>query len=220
MIGRSLFTDLRTTVVGDVITIGDPEYDDVWSIWNGAIDGHSAVFVQARTTSDVATAIATAREYDLPLSVRGGGHHVSGSALVDDGVVVDLSGVNEVVIDPEARTARVGPGARVADVLGPVQEHGLSPIVGSAAQNGVAGSTLAGGIGWLRRKFGLGVDNLLSVKLVTVDGGVLTASASESPGPLLGDSRRWAKRWRRHELRVGTRRGRSPGGRRPDLLSD
>lgn len=147
MIRSSLFTDLRTAVVGDVIAIGDPEYDDARSIWNGAIDRHPAVFVQARTTSDVATAIATAREYDLPLSVRGGGHHVSGSALVDDGVVVDLSGMNEVVIDPEARTAHVGPGARVADVFGPAQEHGLSSIVGSAAQNGVAGSTLAGGIG-------------------------------------------------------------------------
>lgn len=174
-------THLRAAISGEILTPNDAGYHEARSLWNGAIDRHPAVFVRAAATDDVATAIATARAHDLPLSVRGGGHHVTGVALVDDGLVVDLSGMDEVSIDAATRTARVGPGARVADVLGPAQEHGLSPIVGSAAQNGIAGSTLAGGIGWIRRKFGLGIDNLRSVELVTVDGDVRTASESENP---------------------------------------
>ena len=109
--------------------------------------------------------------------MRGGGHGVTGAALVDDGLVIDMDGMNAVTIDPATRTARVVPGARVSDALEPAQEHELSPVVRSAAQTGVAGSTLAGGIGWLRRKFGLGIDNLRSVELVTADGNVLTVSA-------------------------------------------
>ncbi|WP_049996170.1 FAD-binding oxidoreductase [Halococcus sediminicola] len=177
---RSAIADLRAAVTGDVITSDDAGYEEACKLWNGAIDRRPAVFVRAASAGDVATAIATARENDLPLSVRGGGHHVTGVALVNDGLVVDLSGMDKVTIDPETRTAQVGPGARVADVLNPAQEHGLSPVVGSAAQNGVAGSTLAGGIGWLRRKVGLGVDNLRSVELVTVEGDILTASESEN----------------------------------------
>ena len=178
---ESIVTDLRTAISGDITTADDAGYEEARHLWNGAVDRHPAVFVRAASTDDVATAIAAARDHDLPLSVLGGGHHVTGSALVDDGLVVDMSGMNDVTIDPESRTTRVGPGARVADVLTPAQEHGLSPIVGSAAQTGIAGSTLAGGIGWLRRKFGLGVDHLQSVELVTTDGTVLTVSADENP---------------------------------------
>ena len=178
---ESIVTDLRAAISGDIITTDDGGYEEARHLWNGAVDRHPAVFVRAASTDDVATAIAAARDHDLPLSVLGGGHHVTGSALVDDGLVIDMSGMNDVTIDPESRTARVGPGARVADVLTPAQEHGLSPIVGSAAQTGIAGSTLAGGIGWLRRKFGLGVDHLQSVELVTTDGTVLTVSADENP---------------------------------------
>ena len=181
ILDESIVTDLRAAVSGDVITADDAGYEKARQLWNGAVDRHPAVFVRVTSTDDVATAIAAARDHDLPLSVLGGGHHVTGSALVDDGLVVDMCELNDVTIDPERRTARVGPGARVADVLGPAQEHGLSPVVGSAAQTGIAGSTLAGGIGWLRRKFGLGIDNLRSVELVTTDGAVLTASADENP---------------------------------------
>ncbi|WP_247000906.1 FAD-binding oxidoreductase [Halosolutus gelatinilyticus] len=177
---EAVVSELRTAVDGDVIARADPNYTAARRLWNGRIDRRPAVFVRAASSEDVAAGIAMAREYDLPLSVRGGGHHVTGSALVEDGLVIDLGAMNEVVIDPETRTARVGPGSRVSDVLDPAQEHGLAPIVGSAAQNGVAGSTLAGGIGWLRRKFGLGIDALRSVELVTADGAVLTASESEN----------------------------------------
>ena len=178
---ESFVTDLRAAVEGDVTTPEDSGYEEARTLWNGAVEKHPAVFVRAAGTADVAAAIAAAREAGLPLSVRGGGHHVTGAALVDGGLVVDLSGMDGVDVDPERRTARVGPGARVADVLEPAQEYGLSPVVGSAAQNGVAGSTLAGGIGWLRRAVGLGVDHLRSVELVTVEGEVLRASESEHP---------------------------------------
>jgi FAD/FMN-containing dehydrogenase len=174
-------TDLRSTVTGDVLARDDAGYDGARRLWNGAVDRRPAAIVRARSTDDVAASIAVARERGLALSVRGGGHHVTGAALVDDGVVIDLGEIDDVAIDVERRTARVGPGARVADVLGPAQEHGLAPVVGSAAQNGVAGSTLGGGIGWLRREFGLGIDSLRSVELVTADGEVLTASPDEHP---------------------------------------
>ncbi|WP_331235482.1 FAD-binding oxidoreductase [Natronorarus salvus] len=178
---ESIVTELRSAIDGEVITAADPGYEEACRLWNGAIDRRPTLVVRAASTDDVVTAVSTAREHGLPLSVRGGGHGVTGTALVDAGLVVDLTGMDAVTIDPEARIARVGPGARVSDVLNPAQEHGLSPIVGSAAQNGIAGSTLAGGIGWLRRRFGLGIDALRSVEIVTVDGDVLTASESENP---------------------------------------
>jgi FAD/FMN-containing dehydrogenase len=180
-IDEPLVSELRDAVFGTVIVPTDAAYDDARTVWNGAVDRYPSVIVRVKTTADVAVAIAFARKYDLSLAVRGGGHHVTGSAVIDDGLVIDLSGMNDVVIDPETHTAHVGPGARVSDVLVPAQEHGLSPIVGSAAQNGVAGSTLAGGIGWLRRKHGLGVDHLRSVEMVTVEGDVVTANEVENP---------------------------------------
>lgn len=172
---EQLVSDLRSTIDGDIVTPADRGYDEARSLWNGAIDRRPSVIIVPASVGDVATGIAVAREHDLPLAVRGGGHHVTGAAMVEDGLVIDLSGMDDVTIDPGARIATVGPGARVSDVFDPAQEHGLSPVVGSAAQNGIAGSTLAGGIGWIRRKFGLGVDNLRSVELVTVDGDVVTA---------------------------------------------
>jgi FAD/FMN-containing dehydrogenase len=180
-IGDAVLAELHAAVSGAVLTPEDADYDAARELWNGRVERHPAVFVRAASADDVATAVRAAREHDLPLAVRGGGHHVTGSALVDGGLVVDLSGMDVVAVDPASRTARVGPGARVSDVLEPAQAHGLAPIAGSAAQNGVAGSTLAGGIGWLRRKSGLGVDHLRSVELVTADGEVLTASETEHP---------------------------------------
>ena len=176
---ESTVSDLRAAVSGDVIRPDDAAYDDVRAVWNGAVDRYPAVVVRAERTEDVAAALRFAREHDLPLAVRGGGHHVTGSAVVDDGLVVDLSGMDAVSVDPATRTARVGPGARVGDVLGLAQEHGLAPVVGSAAQTGIAGSTLGGGIGWLRRAHGLGIDHLTAVELVTVDGAVVRASGSD-----------------------------------------
>ena len=177
----SLVSDLRAAVAGDVTVRGDDAYDAARTVWNGRIDRSPAVVVRVASSEDVAAAIRFAREHDLPLAVRGGGHHVTGSAVVDDGLVVDLSGLTSVSLDVDARTVRAGAGCRVADVLSVTQEHGLAIAAGSAAQTGLAGSTLGGAIGWTRRAHGLGVDCLRSVDLVTVDGRVVTASADENP---------------------------------------
>lgn len=177
---QSLVSDLRSTVTGDVITPEDDSYHDARAVWNGRIDRFPAVIVRVSSTEDTAESISFARKHDLQLAVRGGGHHVTGSAVVDDGLVVDLSNLAEVDVDPEARSVRVGAGCRVSDVLSKTQEHGLAFPCGSAAHNGVAGSTLGGAIGWARRKHGLGVDALRSVEIVTVEGDVLTASETEN----------------------------------------
>jgi FAD/FMN-containing dehydrogenase len=180
-IDQTLVSDLRAAVTGTVVTPEDGGYHDARALWNGRIDRYPAVLVQAATTGDVAATIRFAREQDRPLAVRGGGHHVTGSALVDGGVVVDCSTLTSVDLDVDARTVRVGAGCRVSDVLSVTQPHGLAVVCGSAAHNGVAGSTLGGAIGWVRRAFGLGVDSLRSVELVTVEGDVVTASADERP---------------------------------------
>ncbi|MFB6192255.1 MAG: FAD-binding oxidoreductase [Haloarculaceae archaeon] len=177
----STASDLRAAVAGDLIVPGDETYDEARALWNGRIDRHPAAVVSATSTDDVAAALRFARAHDRPIAVRGGGHHVTGSAVVDDGVVIDLSELTDVAVDADARTVRVGAGCRVSDVLSATQEHGLAIACGSAAHNGVAGSTLAGAIGWVRRTHGLGVDGLRSVELVTVDGEVLTASGTEHP---------------------------------------
>ena len=171
----SLVSDLRAAVAGDVA------YHDVRGVWNGYADRFPAAVVRVTSADDIAATIRFAREHDRPLAVRGGGHHVTGSAVVDDGVVIDLSNLTDVELDLDDRTVRVGAGCRVSDVLSVTQEHGLAIACGSAAHNGVAGSTLGGAIGWVRREHGLGVDSLRSVELVTVDGGVPTASDEESP---------------------------------------
>jgi FAD/FMN-containing dehydrogenase len=177
----SLVSDLRTTVDGDVVTPDHDDYHAARAVWNGRIDRFPAAIVRVTSADDVAATLAFARANDLQIAVRGGGHHVTGSAVVDGGVVVDLSTLTTVDLDPDARTVRVGAGCRVSDVLSVTQPHGLAIACGSAAHNGVAGSTLGGAIGWIRRQHGLGVDSLRSVELVTVGGDTLTASADENP---------------------------------------
>jgi FAD/FMN-containing dehydrogenase len=177
---QSLVSDLRTAVAGDVVVPEDADYDDARAVWNGRIERYPAALVRVTSADDVAAAIGFAREHDRQIAVRGGGHHVTGSAVVDDGIVVDLSNLTNVAVDPDAQTVRVGAGCRVSDVLSATQEHGLAIACGSAAHNGVAGSTLGGAIGWVRREHGLGIDGLRSVGMVTVDGDVLTASETEN----------------------------------------
>lgn len=174
-------SDLRAAVGGEVITPENDTYDDARAVWNGRINRFPAVIVRVTSTNDVATTIRFARGQERQIAVRGGGHHVTGSAVVDDGVVIDLSMLTDVTVDPDARTVRIGAGCRVSDVLSKTLEHGLAIACGSAAHNGVAGSTLGGAIGWVRREHGLGIDNLRSVELVTVDGDALTVSESEHP---------------------------------------
>jgi len=170
-------SDLR----GTVIRPGDTEYDDARAVWNGVIDRYPAVIARCRGVADVRTALALANEADLPVSVRGGGHNVAGSAVCDDGLVVDCSEMTAVSVDPDARTVWVQAGATWADVDHETQAFGLATPGGVVSDTGVAGLTLGGGIGHLRCRYGLSCDNLRSAELVTADGDVVTASETENP---------------------------------------
>ncbi|ODR80011.1 FAD-linked oxidase, partial [Haladaptatus sp. W1] len=171
--------DLRETLRGTLIRPTDEDYDEARGVWNGMIDRHPALIVQCSGTADVIVAVNFAREYDLEIAVRGGGHNVAGTAVCDDGIVIDLSAMRAVWIDPPARTARVQGGALWGDVDHEAQAHGLATPGGIVSHTGVAGLTLGGGIGWLMRKHGLTVDNLLSADMVTADGKFIRASEDE-----------------------------------------
>ncbi|WP_339106160.1 FAD-binding oxidoreductase [Haloterrigena salinisoli] len=164
----------------------DADYDDARSVWNGMIDRHPALIARCRGVGDVISAVDFAREYDLLVAVRGGGHNVAGTAVCDDGLVIDLSEMRGVWVDPDARTARVQSGATWADVDHETQAFGLATPGGAVSETGVAGLTLGGGIGHLRCKYGLTCDNLVSVTLVTADGDYLTASEDKNPDLLWG----------------------------------
>ena len=166
---------------GVLITPDHHEYDDARAVWNGAIDRRPGVIARCRSTDDVVAAVRFARERDLAIAVRGGGHNVAGTAVCDDGLVVDLSLMNAVEVDPARRTALVQGGALWRDVDGSTQAHGLATTGGIVGHTGVGGLTLGGGIGWLMRKHGLTVDNLLEVELVTASGEVVRASDEDHP---------------------------------------
>ena len=172
---------LRGEVRGSVVARGDAGYDDVRRVWNAMIDRRPALFVRVGEASDVGKALAFARTHALPLSVRGAGHNIAGTALCDDGVVIDFAAMKAVTVDPSARRARVQPGATLADFDAAVQAHALATPVGINSTTGIAGLTLGGGFGWITRKFGMTVDNLSSVRIVTADGQERVASASEHP---------------------------------------
>ncbi|MDZ5812544.1 FAD-binding oxidoreductase [Halorubrum sp. AD140] len=161
---------------GALLLPDDDGYEDARTVWNGLINRYPALVVRANGPADVAAAVRFARETDLELSVRGGAHNQTGSAVVNQGLVIDLSEMDRIEVDPAARTARVGPGTRAEEVLAATQEHGLAFPTGSAGDVGIPGSTLGGGIGWIRRKYGLAVDALRSLEVVTADGEVRRAS--------------------------------------------
>ncbi len=165
---------------GDLIRPDDADYDDARAVWNGMIDKHPALIARCRGVGDVITAVDFAREHDLLVAVRGGGHNVAGTAVCDDGLVIDLSEMQGVWVDPDAQTAWVQAGATWADVDHETQVFGLATPGGVVSDTGVAGLTLGGGIGHLRCKYGLSCDNLASVDVVTADGEFLTASEDEN----------------------------------------
>ncbi len=164
---------------GDLIAPSDPDYDEARKIWNGMVDKRPALIARCSGTADIAAAVGAARSMDLPIAVRGGGHNVAGHALNDDGLVIDLSRLKGISVDSHARTARVQPGANWGDLDRETQLHGLATPGGMMSRTGVAGFTLGGGMGYLRRKWGLASDNLISAEVVTADGNVLTASETE-----------------------------------------
>ena len=171
---------LRETVRGPVLTPDDPGYDEARSIWNALIDRRPALIVQCSGAADVVDAVNFAREQGLVLSIRAGGHNVAGNAVNDGGIVLDLSQMRGVHVDPNAQTVRVQGGATWGDLDRETQLFGLAVPGGVVSTTGIAGLTLHGGVGHLRRKHGLSIDNLISVDIVTADGQFRRASASEN----------------------------------------
>lgn len=180
-------TDARTTEYsiagfgGTIIAPDDVDYDGARAVFNGMIDRRPAVIARCHEGDDVVAVVDFARENDLPLSVYGGGHGVTGSAVVDAGVCLDMRGMRRVVVDPDAATARVGGGATWGEVDAATQQHGLAVTGGRVSTTGVAGLALGSGSGWLERAFGFVCDNLLEAQVVTADGRIVVASETENP---------------------------------------
>jgi FAD/FMN-containing dehydrogenase len=178
--GSEAMQEFAARIRGPLIQPGDAGYDEARSVWNGLIDRRPALIVRPTGTADVVEAVNFARDSGLLLSIRGGGHNVAGNAVNDGGIVIDLSGMRGVHVDPATRRVRVQGGATLADLDRETQVFGLAVPAGVVSPTGVAGLTLHGGAGHLRRKYGLTIDNLLSVEIVTADGQVRTASAAEN----------------------------------------
>lgn len=175
------FADLRTRLRGPVLTPGEAGYDEARRTVSIAVDRYPAAIVRAADAHDVAAAVTFARAHGLPLAVRSGGHSIARLSVVDDALVVDLSRMKRIEIDPTTRTARVEPGATSGDLAGPAHAHGLALTTGDTHSVGMGGLTTGGGIGYLVRKHGLTIDNLLAAQVVTADGEILTASETEHP---------------------------------------
>ena len=165
---------------GDILNPGDAGYDEARKVFNGMIDRSPAIIARCADADDVAAAVNLAREHDLPLSVYGGGHGVTGSAVVDAGICIDLRRMNAVDVDPDARTVRAEGGLTWGEVDAATQEHGLAVTGGRVSGTGVGGLTLGSGSGWLDRKLGFICDNLIAAEVVTADGSRVTASEDEN----------------------------------------
>jgi FAD/FMN-containing dehydrogenase len=171
---------LKNNVKGQIVLPDDPNYDEVREIWNAMIDRRPAVIVQCAEADDVLHAISYARENRLEISIRGGGHNIAGSALCDNGLMIDFSNMTTVSVDAQKRRAYVEPGATLGDFDKAVQAHGLASPVGINSTTGMAGLTLGGGFGWLTRKYGMTIDNLVSAEMVTADGRKIHVSENEN----------------------------------------
>jgi FAD/FMN-containing dehydrogenase len=180
VLGDATVADLAAELHGTVIRPGNEAYDGARALWNGAHDPHPALIVRCAGAADVIAALRFARSQQLEVAVRGGGHSIPGFSSVDGGLVVDLSPMRGVRVDPRARRAFVQGGATWRDVDLETQVHGLATTGGLVSSTGVAGFTLGGGIGWLMRSYGLAIDNLVGAELVTADGQVVYASEREN----------------------------------------
>jgi len=172
---------LKTEIRGKIVQPGDPEYNDACIIHNGMIKKHPRIIVYCADVADVITAVNYARENNILLAIRGGGHNAGGLGLCDDGLVIDLSGLKYVHVDPAAKTVRVGAGTTLAEMDHATHAFGLAVPAGIFGTTGVSGLTLGGGLGHTTRNFGLTIDNLLSADMVLADGSFVTASAEKNP---------------------------------------
>jgi FAD/FMN-containing dehydrogenase len=175
-------TDLKTLqgrLAGSLLSPGSTAYEEARTIWNAMIDRHPALIVRCLTADDVVHAVQLAERHRLVLAVRAGGHNIAGNAVCDGGLMIDLSHMNKVTVDPPKKTARVEAGATLGDIDKATQAHGLAVPIGINSTTGIAGLTLGGGFGWLSRSLGLSIDNLQAAQVVTAAGMQLTVSASE-----------------------------------------
>jgi len=172
--------EFKVHLRGDVLLPGDARYEEVRRIWNAMIDRKPALIARCMSPEDVVRSVGFARERNLLVSIRGGGHNIAGNAVCDDGLMIDLSLMKNVQVDRDARRANVEPGCTLAEFDAASQAHGLATPLGINSTTGVAGLTLGGGFGWLSRKYGMTIDNLLSADVVTADGARLHASETEN----------------------------------------
>ena len=199
---------LRDALLGEVLVAGDDGYDAARAVWNAMIDRRPALIARCKGTADVLDAVRFAREHGLPVSIRGGGHNVAGHAVAEGGLMVDLSAMRAVRVDPQQRRAWVEGGATWREVDRETQAFGLAVPGGLVSATGVAGLTLSGGIGWLRSRHGLSIDNLVAADVVTADGPPGPRQRDRAPRPPVGAQGRRRQLRRRHRVRV-----RPPPGR-------
>lgn len=172
--------ELKKSIMGTVLMPADADYDQARTIWNGMIDRKPALIVQCASAEDVPHAVQFAKANRLELSVLGAGHHIAGNSLVEDGLTIDFSNMKKVRVDAPNKRAYVEPGATLADFDKATQAHGLTTPTGINSTTGIAGLTLGGGFGWLTRQYGMTIDNLLSVDIVTADGKSIKANQKEN----------------------------------------
>jgi FAD/FMN-containing dehydrogenase len=171
---------------GDLILPGAPDYDQARAVWNGMIDRRPALIARCSSAKDVVAGVKLARRLGLPLAVRGGAHNVAGHATSEGGIVLDLSPLKQIEVDPAGKRARAGAGVLWGELDSATQPYGMATPGGVFSRTGIAGLTLGGGYGWIRNKFGLSCDNLMAAEVVTADGNIVRASENENPDLLWG----------------------------------
>ncbi len=178
---KNIIEALRNTIKGQVILPGDSDFDESRAIWNAMFDRKPAIIVKSLNVEDVAEAVNFGKHNNLLIAVKGGGHNSAGTAVCDDGLMIDLSLMQDVDIDTDNETVKVQGGCLLGAVDEATQKHGLAVSSGIISHTGVGGLTLGGGFGWISRKYGLSVDNLISAEMVTANGEIVTASNAENP---------------------------------------